>query len=135
VDPSRVVAVSRGGVGSWYQGIADRYVEIWDELDPADFAARNAARGVTKHYERSPLDEDILDRVARRLGTRDFDVLHPGLMYRLFTLYWSGQRAMGFMDAHARFAPIQAPAVIDPALLPPEYVAVKLYAARSLPDT
>ena len=30
----------------------------------------------------------------------DFDVLHPGLMYRLFTLYWSGQRAMGFVDAH-----------------------------------
>jgi hypothetical protein len=28
-----------------------------------------------------------------------------------------------------------APTVIDPALLPPEYVAVKLYAARSLPDT
>ncbi|MGH6692191.1 MAG: hypothetical protein ACREF4_16095, partial [Gammaproteobacteria bacterium] len=135
IDPNRVVAVSRGGVGSWYQGVAERYVEIWDEIDPADFARRNAARGVVKHYEPSDLDRDVLDLVARRIGTTDFDVLHPGLMYRLFTLYWSGQRAMGFVDAHLRFTPMTAPALIDPALLPSEYVAVKFYAARSLPDT
>jgi hypothetical protein len=135
VDPARVVAVSRGGVGSWYQGVAGRYLEMWDVIDPAEFAARNAARGVTKHYERSALDDEILRRLGGAIGTRDYDVLHPGLMYRLFTLYWSGQRAMGFMDAHARFLPIQAPAIIDPGLLPRDYVAVKFYAARSLPDT
>ena len=28
LDASRVVAVSRGGVGSWYEGIAGRYIEI-----------------------------------------------------------------------------------------------------------
>lgn len=136
VNPDRIVAVSRGGVASWYQGIASRYVDIWDEIDPAEFARRNAERGVTKHYEPSPLDRDILDLVARRLGTSDFDVVHPGLMYRLFTLYWSGQRAMGFMDAHTRFHKMSPPSpLIDPALLPKEYVAVKFYAARSLPDT
>jgi hypothetical protein len=62
-------------------------------------------------------------------------VLHPSLMYRLFTLYWSGHRAMGFVDAHTRFVRTDAAPIIDPALLPREYVAVKLYAARSLPDT
>src|SRR5262245_7581879 len=124
ISPDRIVAVSRGGVASWYQGVASRYVEIWDEIDPAEFARRNAERGVTKHYEPSPLDGDILDRVARRLGTSDFDVLHPGLMYRLFTLYWSGQRATGFMDAHTRFHTMSPPSpLIDPALLPRNYVA------------
>ena len=136
VDPARVIAVSRGGVGSWYQGVAGRYVEIWDEMDPAEFARRNAERGVTKQYELSALDRDILDIVTKRLGTSDFDVLHPGLMYRLLTLYWSGQRAMGFVDAHLRFQTMAPPPeMIDPALLPKEYVAVKFYAARSLPDT
>ena len=135
LPPDRIVAVSRGGVGSWYQGVAGRYVEMWDEIDPAEFARRNAERGVTKQYEMSALDRDLLDRVAKRIGTNDFDVLHPGLMYRLFTLYWSGQRAMGFLDAHLRFARVEAPVVIDPALLPREYIAVKFYAARSLPDT
>lgn len=136
VDPARVVAVSRGGVGSWYQGVADRYVEIWDEMDPAAFARRNVERGVTKQYEPSALDRHILDSVTKRLGTSDFDVLHPGLMYRLLTLYWSGQRAMGFVDAHLRFQMMSPPPeMIAPALLPKEYVAVKFYAARSLPDT
>ena len=81
------------------------------------------------------IDGEVLDAVARRIGTRDFDVIHPGLMYRLFTLYWSGQRGMGFVDTHTRYALQQAREVIDPSLLPREYVAVKFYAARSLPDT
>ena len=135
LETDRVVAVSRGGVGAWYQGVAGRYVEMWDDLDPAEFARRNAQRGITKQYEMSDLDRDVLSNVARRLGTADFDVIHPGLMYRLFTLYWSGQRPMGFVDAHTRFTRQHAETIIDPALLPRDYVAVKFYAARSLPDT
>ena len=131
----RVVAVSRGGVGSWYAGVASRYIEIWDLIDPAEFARRNAARGVTKHFEASAVDDDILEGVARRLGTHDFDVIHPGLMYRLFSLYWSGQRAMGFVDAHTRFTRHTIAPVVDPSLLPRDYIAVKFYGARSLPDT
>jgi hypothetical protein len=135
LDPDRLVAVSRGGVGPWYEGIAGRYIEVWDDIDPADFARRNAERGVTKQYELSHLDREILNNVALRLGTNDFDVIHPALMYRLFALYWSGQRAMGFVDTHTRFTTHTAQPLIDPALLPSEYIAVKFYAARSLPDT
>lgn len=135
IDPSRVTAVSRGGVGAWYEGIAGRYVEIWDDITPEEFARRNAARGLVKQHQRAELDEFILEHVGRRLGTRDFDVVHPSLMYRLFALYWSGQRAMGFVDLHTRFTRHAAEPLIDPALLPRDYVAVKLYAARSLPDT
>ncbi len=131
----RLVAVSRGGVGGWYAGIADRYLEIWDDMDPAEFARRNAARGEVKQSDLSDLDRDILAGAARRLGTRDFDVLHPGLMYRLFALYWSGQRALSFIDARTRFTTTTAAPFIDPARLPSDYIAVKLYAARSLPDT
>jgi len=135
LDESRLVAVSRGGVASWYDGLAGRYIEIWDDFDPAEFSRRNAARDTTKQYERGELDDDVLRHVARRIGTSEFDVIHPGVMYRLFTMYWSGQRAMGFMDTHTRFTRHVARPEIDPALLPPEYVAVKFYAARSLPDT
>jgi hypothetical protein len=135
LEPDRLIAVSRGGVQAWYDGLASRYVEIWDLFDPADFSRRNAERGVTKQHEPSALDDDVIAQVARRLGTSDFDVLHPSLMYRLFTLYWSGQRATGFLDAHLRFTRAAARPVIDPALLPADYIAVKLYAAGSLPDT
>ena len=58
--PSRVVAVSRGGAGSWYEGIAGRYVEMWDEIDPAEFARRTAERGATKQLEISDFDRDVI---------------------------------------------------------------------------
>jgi len=134
LDASRVVAVSRGGVKSWYEGIATRYVEIWDHVDPVEFARRTGERGATKQLETSAFDREVVQIVERVIG-ESVAVLHPSLMYRLFSLFWSGQRAQSFLDAHTRFEPVVAPRVLDPARLPREYVAVKFYAARSLPDT
>jgi len=134
VEPARVVAVSRGGVASWYRGIADRYVEIWDHIDPADFARRTGERGATKQLEVSAFDRELVHVVERVAGTR-VAMLHPSLMYRLFSLFWSGQRAQNFLDGHTRYEAIPPPQVLDGAALPREYVAVKFYAARSLPDT
>jgi hypothetical protein len=134
VDPSRVVAVSRGGVASWYRGIADRYIEIWDHVDPADFARRTGERGATKQLEVSAFDREVVQVVERGTGRR-VAVLHPSLMYRLFSLFWSGQRAQSFLDAHTRFEAVTPSEVLDVKKLPREYVAVKFYAARSLPDT
>ena len=134
LDSSRVVAVSRGGVASWYEGIATRYVEIWDHVDPVEFARRAGERGATKQLETSAFDREVVQIVERVIG-ESVAVLHPSLMYRLFSLFWSGQRAQSFLDAHTRFEPVVAPRVLDPARLPREYVAVKFYAARSLPDT
>jgi hypothetical protein len=135
LDKERVVAVSRGGVASWYDDIAARYVEVWDELDPAQFAARTAERQSAKQLGESAFDNEVVAAVKTRIGVQEVDVLHPALMFRLFALFWSGQRPMSFLDSHTRFARPPAPPVIDPALLPREYVAVKLYAARSLPDS
>ena len=134
LDSSRVVAVSRGGVESWYRGIADRYVEIWNHVEPAEFARRTAERGATKQLDVSAFDRDLVQMVERSLGER-VTVVHPSLMYRLFSLFWSGQRAQSFLDAHTRFEPMVADSILDAQRLPREYVAVKFYAARSLPDT
>jgi hypothetical protein len=137
LPPERLIAVSRGGAEAWYADVAARYADAWDDLTPEEFARRNAARGETKQLGLSALDREVVAAATRRLGlsAADVVVLHPSLMYRLFALYWSGQRAMGFVDARTRFTRLAPPAVIDPGLLPREYVAVKLYAARSLPDT
>ena len=135
LDPSRVVVVSRGGVASWYAGVGSRYAEIWDYIAPDEFAARNAARAEFKQSARSPLDDELIGRVSEELRLHEARVLHPSLLFRLFRLFWSGHRAMGFIDAHTRFTLQTAPALADRRLLPEEYIAVKLYAARSLPDT
>jgi hypothetical protein len=134
LDPSRAVAVSRGGVASWYDGVASRYVEMWDAVPPAEFARRNAARAEQKQSGRSRLDDDLIAHATRTLGLEGARVLHPSIMFRLFALFWSGHRAMGFIDAHTRFNLQRPPSVIDRTQLPAKYAAVKLYAARSMPD-
>ncbi len=135
LDPGRVVAVSRGGVSSWYAGVADQYAEIWDVMTPDDFGRRNAARAEFKQSGLSALDEDIIARVIADRDLQGARVLHPSLLFRLFRLFWSGHRPMGFIDAHTRFALQAPPDVIDRRRLPDDYVAVKLYEARALPAT
>jgi hypothetical protein len=44
VAPERIVALSRGGTRAWYDGVAGRYVEIFDLIDPREFEQRAAAR-------------------------------------------------------------------------------------------
>jgi len=135
LSPDRVVAVSRGGVASWYAGVADRYAEIWDEVSPDDYASRTRERGQVKQLEVTPFDRDVVGAVERRLGLSGARVLHPSVMYRLFSLFWSGQRSLGFIDRHTRYERVEAPPLPAGVVLPARYVAVKLYAARALPDT
>jgi hypothetical protein len=134
LDPARVVAVSRGGTRSWYEGVAGRYLETWEHIDPLEFARRTSERGATKQLELSSFDLEVV-RIAERVLGEPVAVLHPSLMYRLFSLFWSGQRPMSFLDAHTRYEPIVPPRILEEDRLPREYVAVKFYAARSLPDT
>ena len=135
LDPSRVVAVSRGGVGSWYRNVAGKYAEIWDDIQPATFATRVAERGTAKQLEPTDFDREIAAAVQSRLGLARAQVLHPSLMYRLFSLFWSGHRALSFIDSHTRFERVTPDEVTALPDLPAEFVAVKFYAARSMPDT
>ena len=76
IPPERLVAVSRGGVGSWYAPFAATYVELFDLLGPAELVALNDARrqaseaGGRKQTTVSEQDELLLGRIRRerRLG-------------------------------------------------------------------
>jgi hypothetical protein len=132
VPSSRVVAVSRGGVSSWYGGIADRYVELLDLYTPDEFAARNRARqqGDQKQKAMSPLDEEILAKVRERLGLADPHVCHPSAMVRLLRQFWLGNESLDHALSYLHYAPV-APTAAPPPRLPDEYVAMKFYTARS----
>jgi hypothetical protein len=132
----RLVAVSRGGAGSWYADIADRYIDAFDLMAPDAFAARAgeiaADTRTAKQLAPSLFDREIVSSVSRHVGA-DVQVVHPSLMYRLFGAFWSGHESMSFIERHTRFARITPPTAADVSGLPPEYVAVKFYSARSLP--
>ena len=139
VDRERVVALSRGGTADWYADVAGGYVEIFDHVDPATFARRNAERrerdesGGQKQKTRGAFDEELIAIARRQIGRADVTVCHPALMYRLFNQFWFGNRALDLVASHTRYVPLTLPP--HDLGLPPVYTAAKFYTGAALPDT
>ena len=138
VRPERVIALSRGGTEPWYRGIAGTYVEIFDLVEPAEFARQAATRrdrGDQKQMALSEFDRELIRLAETRLGVRDAVVWHPGLMYQMFRAFWYGDRSLDFLLRHTDFRRVRVTG--PPALpaLPAEYAAVKFYTGPALPET
>ena len=138
VRPERIVALSRGGTDLWYQGIAGRYIEIFDLVEPTEFAKQAEARrerGDQKQMALSEFDRELIRLASGRLGVRAAAVWHPGLMYRLFRAFWYGDRSLDFLLRHTDFRSLRTVAAATDPVLADEYVAVKFYTGPALPDT
>ena len=134
VPQDRLIVLSRGGTQSWYEGISSRYVEVFDYVT-AEQLSDHLASGTLKQRDISDFDRDLVEQVSGALGLDDgVSVLHPSLMFRWFAPFWSGKETLGFVERHTRYARVSAPEVAVPLQLPDQYVAVKFYGARSLPD-
>lgn len=138
VDPERVVAVSRGGVASWYAHVARRYQDVFDYLAPDEFRTKNERRarerGEQKQIVASPLDAEVMAGVTRLLGVREVDVLHPSMMYALFRPFWWGHTGVEWIRRHTRYRTLERPVTGAPAT-PRDYVAVKFYFNDCFPPT
>jgi hypothetical protein len=131
---ARIVVMSRGGTASWYRDISPHYLEALDYASPHELAAR-AVAGALKQREVSELDRRLIDRASTAAAPAGaMNVLHPSLMFRWFAPFWSGHETLAFVERHTRYIRIERPNVSVPVTLPPDYVAVKFYGARSLPD-
>src|SRR5687768_14537439 len=121
VRPERMIALSRGGTQAWYRGVASRYAEIFDLVEPAEFARQGAARrerGDQKQMELSDFDRELIRLAMSRLGVADAAVWHPGLMYQMFRSFWYGDRSLDFLLRHTDFRRLrlhQAAAISLPA--------------------
>jgi hypothetical protein len=133
VPPSEVVAISRGGVETWYANVANGYVELLGHLEPADIAAlrlrRRCLAGSEKQGIVLPEERTLVEAIAVERGLHSYGWLHPRLMYRLFERSWSWDGDVGHVLARTTHEPFAAPELADlAALLPKEpYVAVKAY--------
>lgn len=138
VDPERLVVVSRGGVADWYSDVAARYVELLDLFTPTEFAARNDERrsgGDQKQFVLAPFEREIVDRVRERLGLRDVHVCHPGTLFRLMRGFWLGTESLQRVLDHTRYRLLPPQTRTLCPDLPEDFVAVKLYTGRALPDS
>ena len=134
VPSERLIAVSRGGTQGWYSGVASRYVEIFDGISSSEWSSHLDGAAL-KQRAVSDFDRQLIAAAQRKLGLGEsVRVLHPSLMFRWFAPFWSGHETLSFVERHTRYARIEPQAITLPLDLPPEYVVVKFYAARSLPD-
>ena len=140
LDPSRLVAVSRGGVASWYSGVCDRYVDIFEFLEPHEFRGALeqwwAEQGGQKQFAVGAFDRRLADAAAERLDLGGHELLHPSTMIELFSKYWLQRVPLRKVLPHLEHRPFSA---IDGESLvgglPTEFTAVRFYFRETFPDT
>jgi hypothetical protein len=133
LPPERLFVVSRGGVSSWYGKLAARYAEVFSYFSPDEF--RVATEEAKKQRRVGKFDAVVLKRVLAAQDLGRVDLLHPGMMYRLFMPFWREIASMSRVEQYAAYARIDA--ADDPVLraLPDTYVAARFYFSRCFPDT
>jgi hypothetical protein len=134
VRPAQVTAISRGGAGDWYAGVADVYVDVHDLMGRDEFLAAQRARvdtaGDEKQLQVTPLDRELW----RRAGAADAVVVHPLAMYSRLRYWWAGEAGPDELRRRCdwrRFRAASAPS----RRLPDRFVAAKPYFSACFPET
>lgn len=133
IEGQRLVVVTRGGADVWYREFADRSVEILDLIDADAFRGHAAT---WKQHQVSAFDRRLIAGAIASAGLRRARLLHPQVMYRLFTSYWKEEAVLEPITAFLQYAPLPAPPPHPvSASLPADFVAAKFYFSQSFPDT
>ncbi len=139
VDPGRLVIVSRGGTWSWYEPFSTRYREVFDFVGPEEFRRVHDERvrhnGEQKQTREASFDRELLDRIARRNGSRDFVHLHPAAMYEILNRFWWQHADESWVHRHTRYRRLSLSDRRDICALPQAYIAVKFYFNDCFPGT
>jgi hypothetical protein len=141
LDRRRMVSLTRGGAGIWYDGLCSRHLDAFDFLTADEFRDKLKGRwtetGGQKQTYRAPLDDELIAKAKERLGVARAEVLHPGVMYNLFRSFWRGRAPIDLILGRTSYERMAAPPLPDhlAADLPQSYVAVRFYFRPSFPDT
>jgi hypothetical protein len=142
VDPSRLLAISRGGAGCWYGHACGATTDVFEVFSPDDLRdwseERRRGRASQKQFASSERDREVVRRVLEHRGIdpERTATLHPSTMYGLFSPVWDGWRPLSRIADRTLNRPIpRPPASALEGELPDDYVAVKVYFSDCFPDT
>lgn len=132
IGPERLTAVTRGGAGVWYAGLAGRTVELFEHVGVAELHDAGAGRE-RRSSSRKQRRGDMFDRhVLHRAGLEEATVLAPDLMYELFAPLWARRRPMTLLERRTVFAPLGLPPVPADRR---DHIALKAYWSDAFPET
>jgi hypothetical protein len=139
IRPEQLIVMSRGGTASWYQPLACRYVDVFDQVSAATFRDQHDERvrelGEQKQNRVTAFDRGLVETAMRRAQVSDWSLLHPSRMYHLLNPYWWGHQPREWVQAHTRYARLSPPPPTGMAHMPARYVAVKFYFNECFPAT
>jgi len=140
IPKERVIAISRGGVKSWYADIAGRYLDILDVMTPQEFhdwtsgegQGDEILQGNRKLFSAEAFETTILDRVLAPAAVTNYQVIMPSAMYALMRNVWRGRFGSHGVKDYLSHVRLSRP---DPVELPFDgpYVAIKFYNSRTFP--
>ena len=138
IDPSQIVAVSRGGVETWYHGLCGRYVDALTLTGVPEVLARTEV-GWHDSPERkltpANVDATVITRVTRLAALRKPHVVNPAEMQRLFRHVWMGASDPDLIERHVIRQHLLPPPRPVGLALPDTYVAMRFAFTPSFPDT
>lgn len=140
LDRDRLIAVTRGGAGSWYGPDCGRSVELLQLFSPGEFHDGNLTRWAEAKGQKqgftTAFESSCLLRAAEHagLGPGGYEVLAPSLMHNIFWFVWQGKAPLELLETYGIYEPLPAPEKPPPADLPERYVAVRFYSRESFPD-
>lgn len=141
VAPERLLVVSRGGTGSWYQPFAGRYADAFDQVTPEAFRAEHDARvreiGEQKQTRLAEFERRLIAGAAASSRTTEWSLIHPSTMYELFRPFWWGHVGSEWIHRHARYRRLTPPAAPGEVNLDASrgFAAVKFYFNECFPAT
>ncbi|MDX9702295.1 MAG: hypothetical protein RBU23_04520 [Candidatus Auribacterota bacterium] len=140
ISPDRTIGVSRYGADAWYKDVCAGYCDILDVMSAEEFKDAQDMRmkksGTIKQFEITEIESDILRKVAVMHDISDFDVVHPSIMYKLFTSVWNQTFPVDFILEHLDFEQIRhIPDITLNYDLPEQFVAVRFDTTAYIPET
>ena len=139
VDKERIVVVSSGRAGAWYESVLGRYIDLAELYDPHALAELKRTRGEemrhrNKRFGSTQADREVLKRLNRRLGFRGVTALPPWVMAVALDRYWSGEAGPAVLASRTRPRPLKIKQKVARRLfsrLPDAYVCLDVSGAAA----